>query len=93
MNRLVTSILLFSLTFWSSATPIIEDYHNGRDTAQPQQPLFLGSPQEPTKSIAVIGAGSAGLAALKTLLDLPEETRKGWKIVLYEQRRDVGGVW
>ncbi|KAF9812240.1 hypothetical protein IEO21_06280 [Rhodonia placenta] len=36
---------------------------------------------------------SGGLAALKTLLDLPEETRAGWEIVLFEQRRSVGGVW
>ncbi|EKM50639.1 uncharacterized protein PHACADRAFT_152793 [Phanerochaete carnosa HHB-10118-sp] len=69
---------------------------------QPPQPIvdtFLGalsadSPQSNvTKSIAIIGAGSGGLAILKTLLDLPEETRSTWEIVLYEQRRDVGGVW
>ncbi|EGN95029.1 hypothetical protein SERLA73DRAFT_77045 [Serpula lacrymans var. lacrymans S7.3] len=47
----------------------------------------------PTKSVAIVGAGSAGLAILKSLLDLPEDTRKGWDIVLYEQRRDVGGIW
>ncbi|KAG5647642.1 hypothetical protein DXG03_008995 [Asterophora parasitica] len=46
-----------------------------------------------TKSIAVIGAGSAGLAALKTLLDVPESTRSTWNIVLFDQRRDLGGVW
>jgi cation diffusion facilitator CzcD-associated flavoprotein CzcO len=45
------------------------------------------------KSILIVGAGSAGLAMLKTLLDLPDETRGGWDIVLYEQRRDVGGIW
>jgi cation diffusion facilitator CzcD-associated flavoprotein CzcO len=45
------------------------------------------------KSVAVIGAGSAGLAMLKALFDLPETTRDGWRIVLYEQRGDVGGVW
>lgn len=45
------------------------------------------------KSIAIVGAGSAGLASLKTLLDLPVEVRREWDIVLYEQRRDVGGVW
>lgn len=45
------------------------------------------------KSIAIVGAGSAGLASLKTLLDLPIEVRQKWDIVLYEQRRDVGGVW
>jgi cation diffusion facilitator CzcD-associated flavoprotein CzcO len=47
----------------------------------------------PCKSIAIIGAGSAGLAALKTFLDLPEDTRHDWNIALYEQRRDVGGIW
>ncbi|KAH7885815.1 hypothetical protein F5I97DRAFT_1927686 [Phlebopus sp. FC_14] len=30
---------------------------------------------------------------LKTLVDLPEELRADWEIVLYEQRRDVGGIW
>lgn len=45
------------------------------------------------KSVAVIGAGSAGLAMLKALSDLPETTKDGWRIVLYEQRGDVGGVW
>lgn len=43
-----------------------------------------------SKSIAIVGAGSAGLAILKTLLDLRQED---WDVVLYEQRRDVGGVW
>ncbi|KAF8635656.1 hypothetical protein AX15_000287 [Amanita polypyramis BW_CC] len=43
------------------------------------------------KSIAIVGAGSAGLAMLKTLLDVPEHS--SWDIVLFEQRNDVGGVW
>ncbi|OBZ71629.1 Electron transfer flavoprotein subunit beta [Grifola frondosa] len=47
----------------------------------------------PTKSIAIVGAGSGGLAILKTILDLPAETRAGWDVVLYEQRRNVGGLW
>ncbi|GJE98093.1 NAD(P)/FAD-dependent oxidoreductase [Phanerochaete sordida] len=46
-----------------------------------------------TKSIAIVGAGSGGLAILKGLLDLPQDVRSTWEIVLYEQRRDVGGVW
>ena len=45
------------------------------------------------KSVAIVGAGSAGLAALKTILDLTEETIANWDIVLYEKRWDVGGVW
>ena len=43
------------------------------------------------KSIAIIGAGSAGLATLKTLLDVPEHN--SWDIVLFERREDVGGIW
>lgn len=46
-----------------------------------------------SKSIAVVGAGSAGLAMLKTFIDLPEEMREGWTISLLEQREDVGGIW
>ncbi|EFI28607.1 dimethylaniline monooxygenase [Coprinopsis cinerea okayama7 len=53
----------------------------------------LQSQHDASKSIAIIGAGSAGLASLKTLLDLPPEIRESWDIVLYEQREDVAGVW
>ncbi|CDO72046.1 hypothetical protein BN946_scf184943.g81 [Trametes cinnabarina] len=50
-------------------------------------------PSQPSKSIAIVGAGSAGLAILKTLLDFPLDVRDGWEIVLYDQRRNVGGLW
>ena len=43
------------------------------------------------KSIAIVGAGSAGLAMLKTLLDLPEHN--SWNIILFEERENVGGIW
>ncbi|KAF8639192.1 hypothetical protein AX17_001678 [Amanita inopinata Kibby_2008] len=43
------------------------------------------------KSIAVVGAGTAGLAVLKTLLDLPD--RNAWDIVLLEERENLGGIW
>lgn len=49
--------------------------------------------RKPSKSIAIVGAGSGGLAILKTLFDLPEHVRHDWEVVLYEQRRNVGGVW
>ncbi|KIJ51715.1 hypothetical protein M422DRAFT_203031 [Sphaerobolus stellatus SS14] len=48
---------------------------------------------EGTRSIAVIGAGSAGLGMLKSLVELPEETKQRLDFVLYEEREDVGGVW
>ncbi|KAI6042042.1 hypothetical protein EDC04DRAFT_2663411 [Pisolithus marmoratus] len=46
-----------------------------------------------SKSVVIVGAGSAGIAMLKTLLDLPLEIRVDWDIILYEQRRDIGGIW
>ncbi|KAF8556465.1 FAD/NAD(P)-binding domain-containing protein [Imleria badia] len=42
------------------------------------------------KSIAIVGAASAGLAMLGALVDLQDDTLD---IVLSEQRRDVGGTW
>ncbi|KAF9455118.1 FAD/NAD(P)-binding domain-containing protein [Macrolepiota fuliginosa MF-IS2] len=45
------------------------------------------------KSIAIIGAGSAGLAVLKTALDISEQDNLDWKVVLFEEREDVGGIW
>jgi len=46
----------------------------------------------PSKSITIMGAGSVGLAVLKIFFDLSEVTRREWEIVLYEQRRNVGGI-
>ncbi|KAI0823164.1 FAD/NAD-P-binding domain-containing protein [Trametes gibbosa] len=48
---------------------------------------------QPLKSIAIVGAGSGGLAILKTILDLPAEVRESWDIVLYDQKRGLGGLW
>jgi ribulose 1,5-bisphosphate synthetase/thiazole synthase len=58
-----------------------------------QDPLIPQEAKPPEKSILIVGGGSAGLAALKTLFDLPERTRGNWEILLYEQRDDVGGIW
>ncbi|KAF9234989.1 hypothetical protein BU15DRAFT_89735 [Melanogaster broomeanus] len=55
--------------------------------------LRHGNTNPPQRSVAIVGAGSAGLAMLKALVDLPDELTGGWEIVLYEQRRDVGGIW
>ncbi|OSD02500.1 FAD/NAD-P-binding domain-containing protein [Trametes coccinea BRFM310] len=71
----------------------------GQSSYDDRDQLVLAPPQSaahgprPSKSIAIVGAGSAGLAILKTLLDLPSDVREGWEIVLYDQRRDVGGLW
>lgn len=53
----------------------------------------ISSEPQVSKTIAVIGAGSAGIAALKALMDLPSSIAQNWNITLYEQRGDVAGVW
>ncbi|KAF5310834.1 hypothetical protein D9619_007830 [Psilocybe cf. subviscida] len=46
------------------------------------------------KRIGIIGAGPAGLAALKTALEAPEYHSGEWADpVVLEAREDVGGVW
>ncbi|KAH6917985.1 flavin-containing monooxygenase/FMO family protein [Coprinopsis sp. MPI-PUGE-AT-0042] len=51
--------------------------------------------QEPptVKRIGVIGAGPAGLAALKVILDSDEFKAGLWQPIVFEAREDVGGVW
>lgn len=49
---------------------------------------------EQVKRVAIIGAGSAGLAALKTFVhDIPKPDGQRWEVELFEQRNDLGGVW
>ena len=54
----------------------------------------MSSTFEPQVHIAIIGAGSAGLAALKQILDAfaRAQTLK-LHIVVYESNEEVGGVW
>ncbi|KZT67133.1 FAD/NAD(P)-binding domain-containing protein [Daedalea quercina L-15889] len=54
---------------------------------------FLGPPTQASKSIAIVGGGSGGLAALKTTLDVAAEINEDWEVVLFEQHRGLGGVW
>lgn len=90
MVRLSQAVLsIFSLSTWSHGptnTPHDPAHVSGL-------PNFKSSVDVHSKSIAIVGAGSAGIAVLKTILDLPEDSRSNWRIVLFEQRRDVGGVW
>lgn len=58
-----------------------------------QVPLHTHHDVKPTKSIAIIGAGSAGLAVLKTMKDIDPNLRYHWDIVLYEERDNLGGRW
>jgi len=57
--------------------------------AEPYFSLFLLG----RKRIAIIGAGPAGLAALKAVLDSEEWKEGHWDVVAFEVREDVGGVW
>lgn len=43
--------------------------------------------------IGIIGAGPAGLAALKTVLDSPQYKAGQWIPIAFEAREDIGGVW
>ncbi|KIY61715.1 FAD/NAD(P)-binding domain-containing protein [Cylindrobasidium torrendii FP15055 ss-10] len=45
------------------------------------------------KTIAIIGGGPAGLAALKTVLDTDEFKAGLWHPTVFEAREKVGGVW
>jgi cation diffusion facilitator CzcD-associated flavoprotein CzcO len=47
----------------------------------------------PSKRIAVIGAGAAGLVAVKTLRSTPEFARGEWEILCFERRHALGGIW
>jgi cation diffusion facilitator CzcD-associated flavoprotein CzcO len=55
--------------------------------------LPLTPQPSPTKSIAIIGGGSAGLGALQVILEIQHQKNLNWEVVLYEQRRGLGGVW
>ncbi|PSR74330.1 hypothetical protein PHLCEN_2v9947 [Hermanssonia centrifuga] len=83
---------VFQLAFLLLSLAVcLSTQHATRDA---QTVLAAGPPhRNVTKSIAIVGAGSGGLAVLKTLLDLPEEVRSSWEFALYEQHRDVGGLW
>jgi len=49
---------------------------------------------EQVKRVAIIGAGTAGLAALKTFThDIPKPDGQLWEVELFEQRDGLGGIW
>lgn len=45
------------------------------------------------KRICIIGAGAAGLAALKIIIDTRQYKAGLWKPVVFEARDNVGGIW
>jgi hypothetical protein len=49
---------------------------------------------EQVKRVAIIGAGTAGLAALKTFIhDIPKPDGQRWEVELFERRNGLGGIW
>jgi len=46
-----------------------------------------------TKRVCVIGAGCNGLATLKILAETHQAQSGHWKLVAFEQRDNVGGIW
>ncbi|KAG5644713.1 hypothetical protein DXG03_007936 [Asterophora parasitica] len=46
-----------------------------------------------SKKICIIGAGPAGLAALKVVLDSSQYKAGQWEVTAYEARNKLGGVW
>ena len=49
---------------------------------------------EQVRRVAIIGAGTAGLTALKTFVhDTPKPAGQRWEIQVFEQRNDLGGTW
>lgn len=95
LPQFVLSLLPLSIAPWleSSTSPLLTQTQTHTQARPHDTSSSLATQPNVTKSIAIVGAGSAGLAVLKTILDLPEDVRSTWEIVLYEQRRDVGGVW
>ncbi|WWD16875.1 hypothetical protein CI109_101307 [Kwoniella shandongensis] len=55
----------------------------------------LPSSSTDTTRIAIVGAGSSGLAQLEQLLEVwaRDEVKTKLEVVVYEAREDVGGVW
>ena len=45
------------------------------------------------RQICIIGAGAAGLAALKSITETWQFKEKLWQVVAFETRDDIGGVW
>lgn len=82
------------MSLWRVAQLVLSGFRLDAPSFFPVQTTQIGSVGKPSKRIAIVGGGTGGVTALKTLLvDLPEEERSRWEVVLYEQKRDVGGVW
>jgi cation diffusion facilitator CzcD-associated flavoprotein CzcO len=48
---------------------------------------------ESPKRIVIIGAGAAGLVALKMLKETTQFKEGNWELLAFERREALGGVW
>ena len=48
---------------------------------------------EASKRVCIIGAGANGLATLKILAETHQVQSGQWKLVAFEERDNVGGIW
>ncbi|KAJ7512668.1 FAD/NAD-P-binding domain-containing protein, partial [Mycena galericulata] len=53
----------------------------------------MSESQEQAKTICIIGAGAAGLAALRAILDTPQYKAGLWRPIAFEARDNIGGIW
>jgi hypothetical protein len=84
------ALQLLSVSWWI--------LHAATSPLQDERQVVFASPDTSSrvgiKRVAIVGAGTAGVSTLKTLLvDIPENLRRGWEVVVFEQRADVGGIW
>ncbi len=49
--------------------------------------------KEASKRVCIIGAGANGLATLKILAETHQVQSGRWKLVAFEERDNVGGIW
>ena len=91
LRRALSSVAL--LLVLCRAAPNARSVQADSDSIR-SQAYFRTAPLRESKRILIVGAGTAGIAALKALMvDLPEETRLGWDVVVAEQRSRAAGVW
>ncbi len=49
--------------------------------------------KEASKRVCIIGVGANGLATLKILAETHQVQSGQWKLVAFEERDNVGGIW
>jgi cation diffusion facilitator CzcD-associated flavoprotein CzcO len=71
------------------------EYVPGRRYRDPNKRDLLKLLIDPkaSKRVCIIGAGANGLATLKILAETHQVQSGQWKLVAFEERDNVGGIW